>query len=105
MGIDGIMIKTNKQNFDFDFEKQHISSSHFTVIFGYLTTAIALPLKKPFSCQKCDYEIDSSAPSVRLKIKLIKGLTIVIFNYLIRTLGIWSIRSENPYNGELGKSL
>ena len=33
-------------------------------------------LKKTFSCQKCDYEINSSALSVRFKIKLIKGLTI-----------------------------
>ena len=45
------------------------------MIFVNLTTAIALPFKKK-SCQKCDYEINSSAPSVRFKIKLIPGLTI-----------------------------
>ena len=73
MGMDGVMIKANKT---FVYERWCIWSSHFTVIFGYLTTAIVLPFKKSFSCQKCDYEINSSAPSVRFKIKLIKGLTI-----------------------------
>ena len=43
MGIDGVMNKTNKT---FVFERERIWSSHFTVIFGYLTMAIALPLKK-----------------------------------------------------------
>ena len=47
------------------------------MIFDYLNTVIALPFKKKiFPCQKCDYEINSSAPSVRFKIKLIKGITI-----------------------------
>ena len=39
MGIDGVMIKTNKT---FVFERWRTWSSHFMVIFGYLTTAIAL---------------------------------------------------------------
>ena len=45
MGMDGVMIKANKT---FVFERWCIWSSHFTVIFGYLTylnTAIALPFK------------------------------------------------------------
>ena len=36
MGIDGVMNKTNKT---FVFERERIWSSHFTVIFGYLTMA------------------------------------------------------------------
>ena len=52
--------------------------------------AIALPFKKTFSCQKCDYEIKSSAPSVRFKIKLIKGLTILL---LLKICFLYSITS------------
>ena len=46
------------------------------VIFGYLTMVIALLFKTNFFLSKCDYENNSSAPSVRFKINLIKGLTI-----------------------------
>ena len=72
MGIDGAMIKTNKL-----FLKGSAFGVHTLQQFlGIFLRRLRYLSKKPFSCQKCDYEINSSAPSVRFKIKLIKGLTI-----------------------------
>ena len=47
----------------------HGDKSKYMLYMRYLS-------KKTFSCQKCDYEINSSVASVCFKIKLIKGLTI-----------------------------
>ena len=73
MGIDD----QNKQNFCF----RKVAHLEFTLYGDFWLSHFgncATFQKKTFSCQKCDYEINSSAPLVRFKIKLIKGLTITM---------------------------
>ena len=78
----------NKHNFCF----QKVAHLEFTLYSDFWLShhhRDCTTIKKN-SCQKCDYEINSSAHSVRFKIKLIKGITIhfqsTIYLYMIRTL-------------------
>ena len=64
----------NKQNFSF----RTVAHLEFPLYGDFWLShhADCATFQKTFSCQKCDYEINSSAPSLRFKIKLIKGITI-----------------------------